>query len=171
MGKKVTTAKASFNQKEVAEKNAHIERRNAKEAAPFLEDPNAKFAAFEVDAKAAEEAGAEMAALNGDDLKAFATPASVLGNVEKHAAASQEKATAVKDAIKEQTKAASEVTPQSGGTNEAKKQLKTMMAKVEELTRKVAAIKVKISGKCKSLTAQKMEPTAEAIRKAAQSKG
>merc|ERR1712139_169091 len=61
--KKFADGKKAFEVKLKAERNAHIEARNAKEAAPFLEGPTAKMEALEADAKAAEEAGAPMAKL------------------------------------------------------------------------------------------------------------
>merc|ERR1712196_703604 len=75
--KKAEEAKRGYTQKEAAEKNAHIEARNQKEAAPFLEGPKAKFAALEAASKTCDEAAAPMIDLKGDDLKVFATPASV----------------------------------------------------------------------------------------------
>lgn len=127
--------------------------------------------ALEADAKATQEAGAPMVSLNGDDLKAFATPASVLEAVEKHAAAVKEKAEAAKEAIKEQLEAVQKTTPQSGGTNYARQQLNAMKSKLEEFTRNATKTNGIISQKCKSMTASKMTPTAECIRKAAQKKG
>merc|ERR1719331_1987742 len=64
-------AKGDYSNKERAEKNAHIEIRNNKEAAPFLEGPTAKLAAVEAASKAAEEAAAAMIALSPEELEAF----------------------------------------------------------------------------------------------------
>lgn len=168
--KKTTEAKKSFNTKEIAEKNAHIEAKNTREAAPFLADPKAKFEALEAAVKAGDEAAAPMMSISADDLKTFATPASVLEAVEGHAATIKEKAEAVKEAVKEQTKAVSEASPQSGGTALAKKQLAVINVQVEGLAKKIRTAVVTITGKCKTLTASKMDPVAQAIRSAASAK-
>jgi len=168
--KKAHVAKQAFHAKENTERNAHIEAKNAKEAAPFLADPKAKLEALEALVKACDEAAAPMIAISNDDLKTFATPASILEAVEGHAAALKEKADAVREAVKEQTKAVSEVTPQTGGTGLAKKQLSTINAQVEGHTKKVRTNVSVLSNKCKGLTAAKMDPVAKAIRDAAGAK-
>jgi hypothetical protein len=169
--KKVSAAKATYYKKEQDEKNAHIEARNMKEAGPFLADPKAKVEALEAEAKACEEAAAPMVSLNGEELKKFATPASVKEAVEKHAAAVKEKADAARESLKEQSESVNKVTPQTGGTAEAKKQLNAMKSKVQDLASKASTTNSKVQAKCKSLVSAKMEPTAEGIRKAAQKKG
>merc|ERR1712072_96904 len=115
----------TFSDKEHSERNAHIVARTEKEAAPFLDGPKAKMEALEADAKAAQEAGAALTALGfgSDELKAFATPATVMEAVDKLSAAVKEKADAARELVKEQKKAAAEATPQNAGTAEAKKQL------------------------------------------------
>ena len=46
MGVKVAKAKGDFSNKDRMELNAHIEARNAKEAAPFVDGPKAKLEAL-----------------------------------------------------------------------------------------------------------------------------
>jgi len=167
---KVKNATKALEQKVQLERNAHVEARNAKEAAPFVDGPKALMQALEADAKAAEEAGAPVATISGEDFRAFATPASVLEAVEKLAAAVKVKADAAREAIKEQTKAVTEVSPQNGGTSAAKNQLKTMANRCEELARKTTKAVGSLSNKCRSLINAKVEPCAEAIRKIAQEK-
>jgi len=164
-------AQSAFQDKEQKEKNAHIEAKNAKEAAPFLEDPKAKMEALEADGKAADEAFAPMKTLSAEELKAFATPASVKDATEKLAASAKEKADALREAIKEQTQKVSEVKPQSGGTSEAKKQLKAMSLKCEEIERRMKQNKTTVTNKCNQLVSSLMDPVAEAIRKAATKAG
>jgi uncharacterized coiled-coil DUF342 family protein len=169
--KKCGEAKNKYQKTETAEKSAHIEARNAREAAPFLAEPKAKFEAVEASSKAAEEAAAPLVSLTGDELAKFATPAAVLEAVEQHAAAVKEKAEAARESIKEQRKAATEATPQSGGTTEAKKQLGAMGSKLEEMASKAKKTVAVLAQKCKSLTTSKMDPVAVAIRDAAHKKG
>jgi len=111
-----------------------------------------------------------MVSLSGEELQAFATPASVLEKVEKFAVSVTEKATEVREAVKEQTKAVSEVTPPTGGTNEAKKQLKAITLKVDELTRQTKQKLNILKNKCKTLVDAKFNAAAEGIRKHAQKK-
>jgi hypothetical protein len=168
---KVTGAKKAFEAKEVSERNAHIEARNQKEAAPYIDGPKAKMEPLEADAKAAEEAAAPMISLNAEDLKVFATPASIIAAVEKLNGDVKSKADALREVIKEQLKAATEASPQTGGTAEAKKQLKSMSGKLENLVRSTLAKVNNLKSKAKNLVSAKLEPVAEAIRKSAQGKG
>jgi len=169
--KKVVDGKKDLQGKENAERNAHIEAKNQKVAAPFIKDPTAKMEELEGVVKAAEEAAKPMASLSGDDLKSFATPASVLEAVEKHSKAAKEKADALRESIKEQMKAVSEVTPACGGTGLAQRTLKTLSSKLDELSKKAHKSLTTVGAKSRTLTAAKMEPTAEAIRKLAGKKG
>jgi len=168
---KVATGKRAFSGKEASEKNAHIEARNQKEAAPFLEGPKARMEALDADSNAAKEAAAPMLSLAGDALKEFATPATVSEALEKLAASIKENAAAAQEAIKEQTKAVGEVTPQTSGTAEAKKQLRDMGTRAATATRDATQKLNIVKNKCQSLIAAKLEPTAQAIRKYAQTKG
>jgi len=168
---KKESAKKAFNAKVLSEKNAHIEARNQKEAAPFLEAPKATIDALEAATKSVEAAGAPMVALTGDELNAFATPASVLEEVKNSGDAAKDKASEAKSAIDEQLKAVMAVTPQTGGTAFAKTQLKSLSMKLQELNNKSSKIIGSISQKCKSVTAVKMEPAAAGLRAAAQKKG
>jgi len=163
-------AKGEYSSKERAELNAHIVARNAKEAAPFLEGPKAKMEGLEAAAKATEDAAAPMVALKPEELEAFATPASTLATVEKHAAEVVEKAAEVREAVKEQQKAVSEVTPQTGGTGEAKKQLGAITARLQELDNKCKRLAPVLKNKCNSLVKAKLDPASEGIRKHAQEK-
>jgi len=168
---KVATAKRTFSAKEAPEKNAHIEARNQKEAAPFLEGPKARMEKLDADSNAVKEAAAPMLSLAGDALKDFATPASVSEALEKLAASIKENAAAAQEAIKEQSKAVGEVTPQTSGTAEAKKQLRDMAARAANATKDATQKLNIVKTKCQSLIAAKLEPTAQAIRKYAQTKG
>jgi hypothetical protein len=162
--KKVATAKREYSVKEKAEMNAHIEARNQREAAAFLEAPNAKLEALVAAAKAAEDASAAFTSLSGDELLAFETPAAVLEAAEKALVDVNEKANETKEICKEQFKAASDVTPQTGGTAEAKKQIKIVQTKIEEAIRKASKCVTASKSNCQKIVANKLEPTAAAIR-------
>merc|ERR1711865_1293573 len=81
-----------------------------------------------------------------------------------------EKAVAVREAVKEQQKAVSEVTPQTGGTGEAKKQLGAISARLQELESKCKRLTPALKNKCNSLVKAKLDPASEGIRKHAQEK-
>merc|ERR1719162_788034 len=111
-----------------------------------------------------------MIALKPEELEAFATPASTSATVEKHTADVVEKAVEVREVLKEQQKAVSEVTPQTGGTGEAKKQLGTISARLHELENKCKRLTPVLKNKCNSLVKAKLDPASEGIRKHAQEK-
>jgi hypothetical protein len=167
----VATAKKEYSQKERSEAIAHIEAKNLKDAAPFVDGPKALVDALEALSKAAEEASAPMAALSAEDLETFATPASVLEAMEKSTKEITEKANEAREAVKEQTKAASEASPQSGGTTEAKKQLKGMSWKIDALGRQASKTLSVLKAKAVSIAGKKMELVSAAIRKQMQAKG
>jgi hypothetical protein len=92
--KKIMMAKKQFAAKELAEKNAHIEAREKKQADEVTSGVNVKVEAMEAAAKKLEETSAPLTSLKGAELIAFATPATVLEDCEKLL-------TEVTDAIKE----------------------------------------------------------------------
>merc|ERR1712124_142029 len=100
------------------------------------ETPKAKLETLEAAAKAAEDASSAFTALSGDELLAFTTPATVLEATEKAVADVSAKAAETREACKDQFKVVSEVSPQTGGTAEAKKQIKSVQGKVEEAVRR-----------------------------------
>jgi len=144
--------------------------RNKKEAAPFVEGPKAALEALEAAAKAAEEAAAAMVSLAGEELEAFASPATVLENVEKINAVVTTKAAKVRDALKEQQTAVAELKAQTGGTAEAKKQFAIISQKLNECISKASKANNTVKAKCASLVKAKLDPAAEGIRKHAQKK-
>jgi chromosome segregation ATPase len=168
--KKIAASRRDFATKERAEVNAHIEIRNQKEAAPFLEAPKAKLEALEDLVKAVEEAAAPLASLSGEELLAFTSPATVLEAVEKGNADVAAKANEAREALKEQVKAANEKTPPSGGIAEAKKQLSALQRKVQDVVAKTSKTLATIRAKCKAIVEPKSTVVAAAIRKHAMSK-
>jgi len=163
-------AKAKYIAQERTEANAHVEARNLKVAGEFLDEPNKQAAALEAEVALIEAAGAAIVSLTGEELEAFATPASVVAKVEKHYAATTEKATAAREAIKEQTKAVAAVAPQNGGTALAKTKLQELGRKVEDLAKKAPRLSGQVRSKVQAIVAPKMQTTADAIRKYAASK-
>jgi hypothetical protein len=164
----VSAAKRDYTNKEKSESNAHIEARNLKEAAPYLEGPKTKLEAVTGTVSDAESAASSLVALSGDELEAFATPASVLEVVEKASSSIAEKVTEVKEAVKEQSKIVAEVSPQTGGTAEATKQLRQIQAKVDEASRKIAKLLGVVKSKCTAILNPKLDIASSAMRKLGQ---
>jgi hypothetical protein len=80
---KVETGKKSYLQKETAERNAHIEVRERKEADALLSDASGKLEAVEAAGGALEAAAQPLLVVDGVELEAFATPQTVSESVEK----------------------------------------------------------------------------------------
>jgi hypothetical protein len=142
-----------------------------KEAAPYIEGPQSKLEVILGMASDAENAASSLVSLSGDELLAFATPGSVSDVVEKANASVAEKVAEIKETIKEQSKVVSEVTPQTGGTGEAKSQLRQIQSKVEESSRKTSKLLATVKSKCAAIVNPKLEATSAAIRKYAQKEG
>jgi len=166
--RKVSDAKREYSAKERSESNAHIEARNLKEAAPYFEGPKAKLEAVDGIVSEAENAASSLVSLSGEELQAFATPASVLEVVEKASASSVEKVKELKEALKEQNKVVAEVSPQTGGTAEAKTQLRQIQAKVDEAAKKLQKLLATVKSKCGQIVNPKLDVASSAIRKYAQ---
>merc|ERR1712232_558713 len=145
---KFQKAKGEYANKERTEANLHIEIRNKKEAAQYVEGPQAKLEAVETAAKAAEETAAAMVSLTGEELEAFEKPATVLKNVEKLHARVTEKAAGVREALKEQQKVLAELKTQTGGTAEAKKQFASISQKLQEFVGKASKASSIVKAKC-----------------------
>jgi hypothetical protein len=141
-----------------------------KEAGPFIEGPQAKMAAVEAAAKAVEEAAAPMVTLVDKELEDFATPSAVWNNSDKQVAVLNAKAAEVREAVKEQQKAASEVTPQTDGLREAAKQLKSISHQCHEVTNKAVKASAVVRNKCIGLVKEHLDAAAEGIRKHVQDK-
>lgn len=163
--KAIAKARGPYAAKEKEEREAHIEARNNKEAAPFLEEPKSKMEVLEAEAAAVEEAAAPLASLSSEELLAFASPGPVLEKVEKLAASVAEKAKEARESIKEQLKKVSETSPKTGGTALAKNQLAIFTPKVEELFRKATGKASVVKSKSNQVVQSKIEPTVAAIRK------
>jgi len=140
------------------------------EAAHFVSGPKNLMAVLEAEVEAVEEAGEAMKSLTGDELAAFATPASTLEKVEKLQTSVAERAKAVQKLVKKQNTAVAAVTPQTAGTGAAKKELGAIKAKVQEMVTKVSKMATLLKKQCKTLADTNVQPAAEGIRKHASAK-
>merc|ERR1711935_863415 len=111
-----------------------------------------------------------MVSLTGEELEAFAKPATALKNVEKLHARVTEKAAGVREALKEQQKVLAELKAQTGGTAEAKKQFASISHKLQEFIGKASKANSMVKAKCAALVTAKLDPVAEGIRKHATKK-
>jgi hypothetical protein len=109
-----------------------------------------------------------MVSLSGEELQAFATPGSVLDVVQKANTSLLEKVAEVKEALKEQNKVVAEVSPQTGGTAEAKTQLRQIQTQADSATGKTSKLLSTVKAKCTAILNPKLDVASSAIRKYAQ---
>eukprot|EP00931_Biecheleriopsis_adriatica_P033416 TRINITY_DN193_c0_g1_i5.p1 TRINITY_DN193_c0_g1~~TRINITY_DN193_c0_g1_i5.p1 ORF type:complete len:2073 (-),score=714.85 TRINITY_DN193_c0_g1_i5:36-6125(-) len=131
---KVAAGKKDFQKAEAAEKNAHIEAKERREAeaitGPIIKDVEAA----EALAKKVEDAAEPLVSKKGEELHAFETPASILKDVETLLPDATAALTKVKSTIQEETKKVAKAV--KGPMLEAKKELQKTYAKVESAIKK-----------------------------------
>eukprot|EP00434_Breviolum_minutum_P029551 symbB.v1.2.026128.t1/scaffold2586.1/size75639/1 len=184
---KVNTAKKEFAKAEAAEKTAHIEAKERKEAEVLLKDSQAQFETAEamsakitsvaeglLAAKALEEAGVRHcympcnACVQGEDLLKFATPSSVLEEVEKMVPEATSVSSKAKAQIMEEAKKIKAV---KGPLAEAKKEMAKLTGKVETLLKKNSHTLQAVKAACKSLADAGAAKAAAALRSQVHKKG
>jgi len=131
--KKAVQAKKDFAKKELAEKNAHIEARERKEAQAITAPVAEKVEAMEAAAKQLEEVATPLTSLKGAEIEAFATPVSVLEDGEKLVTTISESVTEVKACVKEALGKLPKMP--KGPMLEGKKDLIKMQSKADSTTR------------------------------------
>jgi len=147
--KKVQGAKSKYFVTEKAELNAHIIARDMKEAEVITGCAKPLVQAAEVAFKEVESKTEELTSLDNEGVLAFPKPATLMEELEKLAAAAQEKLTDARKSVKEQSDVANAVTPATRGTVEAKKQIKEMQLKLDPMTRNAAKAFNNVRAKCK----------------------
>jgi hypothetical protein len=162
---KVQAAKLEYQAKERSEPRAHIEARNQKEAAKYVDGVTGKVEDCVKEAKECEDAAAVLTSLSAEDVESYETPATTLANVEKLAASVKEHVSQAQEVIKDQQKAVQEVTPQTGGIKEAKQQLHVLLNKTTEAAKKSGMALSLCKNKLKNLVDGQMSAVAEGIRK------
>jgi len=159
--KKLATAKGDFAKKDQAEKNAHIEVRERKEAA-LTSAPAEKVEAVEARAKKVAEDVKPLVSLESAELEAFATPVSLLEEVETQLKEMLEAAAEAKASIKEQMAGMAKVA--KGPLLEARKELHKMEAKCATLSAQAKANVEAVGTKCKAIVDSKYGQVAGALR-------
>lgn len=159
---KATTAKREYAARELAEKNAHIEAKEQKEAEELMGDCTAEVAAAEADSKKLEEAAEPLTSLPAADREAFATPATVLEQVDKLLVALRATVTKAKASIKE--KLAALPTPATPAGNRAKPALIKLQAQAEAFLRKGSTTADAVRKACGAIVGGKLGAAAAALR-------
>merc|ERR1712232_210848 len=130
--RKIISAKSQVKQKEQAEKTAHIEAREKKEAMKIVGIAIPKVEAYEAAQKAVIDTAEPLVALEKDDLAKFATPAAVQSKVEKLHTEALVALEEARKACKEQMQVANDIKPPTRVSNAAKRDLQTMLGKLDQ---------------------------------------
>lgn len=169
---KVNNAKKEFAKAEAAERTAHIEAKERREAEAILKEANGQFeAAEEQSNKVTAAAEALLAAAKGEggaELAKFATPSSVQQEVERlvpEAAAAFQK---MKSHIVEESK---KIKAGKGPLAEAKKQMLQINTKAETLVKKNNTTLQAVNSACAKISESGAARAAVALRKQVQEKG
>ncbi|CAK9067147.1 unnamed protein product [Durusdinium trenchii] len=167
---KVNNAKKEFAKAEAAERTAHIEAKERREAEAILKEANGQFeAAEEQSNKVTAAAEALLAAAKGEggaELAKFATPSSVQQEVERlvpEAAAAFQK---MKSHIVEESK---KIKAKQG--QQAKKQMLQINTKAETLVKKNNTTLQAVNSACAKISESGAARAAVALRKQVQEKG
>jgi len=163
--KKVQQSKLDFKKTEQDEANAHILKKQKKEAAVITAPAEPKVQAAVVAAQAVEDAGKEFVDLDKDATLSFAKPATITATVEKLAAACHEACEEAKKVLKEQQQVATKTTPPTPSSIAAKKELHTMTGQVHNSISKSKKTVDAIKGKCNTIVNNYYDKAAVALRK------
>jgi len=160
--KKVIQAKTEYFKKEEAERNAHIEARERKEADAILEVAVAKVDAMEACAKELEEATKTLTALQGPELDAFECPATAFENAEKLRDALTDSVKETRASVKEQQGKVTKAV--KGPLLEAKKELAKMDQKAGAIERKCKSTMEAMVTACSNIVDSRCAEAAAAFR-------
>mmetsp|Transcript_99440 Transcript_99440/g.309818 ORF Transcript_99440/g.309818 Transcript_99440/m.309818 type:complete len:710 (-) Transcript_99440:118-2247(-) len=167
--KKVQTAKGEFIKKEEAEKNAHIEARERKEAAAITGEASAKMEAVEACVKRLAERVKPLTSLEGAEVEAFASPVSLLEEAEGLLKEALEAVAAVKACTKEQQAKVAKAT--KGPLAEVRKELHKMDAKAAASAAACKTSADSVRDKCASIVRATFGRVATALRSEAERRG
>mmetsp|Transcript_140529 Transcript_140529/g.365619 ORF Transcript_140529/g.365619 Transcript_140529/m.365619 type:complete len:1956 (-) Transcript_140529:48-5915(-) len=160
--------KKEFAKKELAEKNAHIEARERKEAEIITGPASAKVEAMDVAAKALEEAAQSLVSISGEDLEAFATPIAVIERTEQLLEVAMKCIEEVKVSVAEQQDKLPKVV--KGPMLEAKRELQKMLNQSELVKKQSAGVMDSVRGKCQRIVDARSAEVSGKLRGELQSK-
>lgn len=133
--KKTAVEKQSYSRKEVAERSAHITRKDQKVADEITGPATQKMTALEAVAEKLKAATAPLTSLDKAAQLAFETPCTILAEAEKLMASLTEAANETRAAVKEQSVKLAEVKAQNAPMVEARKTMAQMTSKIESTAR------------------------------------
>eukprot|EP00929_Paragymnodinium_shiwhaense_P077106 TRINITY_DN3968_c0_g1_i1.p1 TRINITY_DN3968_c0_g1~~TRINITY_DN3968_c0_g1_i1.p1 ORF type:complete len:2055 (-),score=796.97 TRINITY_DN3968_c0_g1_i1:227-6391(-) len=163
--RKLAAARKELAATELKEKNAQVEARERKEAAEYLDKVEPLFASVQAASKAVEEAGQQFAELDLEGVEAFATPATLLQQVETLATACTKKVIDLRKAAKEQMTRIIEVKPATGFATLAKRELGKMQTTAEAANRTSTKVLEGVRSQCKKMSAKLSKDISRALRK------
>jgi len=167
--KTISRAKNDYTKRQQAEKNAHIEARERKEAEALTAEASTKLDTMEASAKSLEDAASQLVSLSGADLEAFATPISVREEIAKLAASTTASVEEARSCVKEQqAKVAKAV---KGPMAEAKRELGKMMTQVDTTAKTCSHTVAAVHKKCETIAVARHAVAAAALRGEVQNKG
>jgi hypothetical protein len=162
---KVAAAKKEFHKAEAAEKTAHIEAKERKEAEAITSEVFVELEAAEALAKKVEDSSEPLLSLKGEEVKGFATPASLSEEVERLVLEATEALSKVKSAALEQTKKLAKAA--KGPMLEAKKEIGKMVVKVDAASKKCNTTLQAVHTACQSLIEEGFGKASTSLREAA----
>jgi len=165
---KVAVAKKEFAKAEAAEKTAHIEAKERREAEAILSEASKELEAAEGDAAKVTTAAEELLGVQGEELMKFATPATVLEEVEKLTPAAISALSKVKTAIMSKSK---DIKVPKGPLAEARKELVKLLNKAEVTSKKSSSTLQAVKAACKTISEAADAKASEALRSEASAKG
>jgi len=167
---KLGNGKKDYAKNEVAEKNAHIERRERKEAEVITAPATAKFETLEAGAKALDEAAKALKDITGEELDAFATPLSVVEASEKELQAVLKCVEEAKAIIKEQ-QGKLPTSNVRGAMLDARRELQKMNAKCETTKKQCLGALDTVHKQCQVIIGARGGEISGMLRKQALEKG
>eukprot|EP00930_Biecheleria_cincta_P057710 TRINITY_DN4359_c0_g3_i1.p1 TRINITY_DN4359_c0_g3~~TRINITY_DN4359_c0_g3_i1.p1 ORF type:complete len:1928 (+),score=567.13 TRINITY_DN4359_c0_g3_i1:69-5852(+) len=167
--KKVRNAKEEFSKTETAEKNAHIEAKERREAEAITNEVTEELAAAELLAKQIEETADSLVSLKAEELQSFASPATVQETVAKLVPEAVEALSKVKEAAQEKQKTLAKAL--KGPMLEAKKNIIKMITSVDAATKKCNAKLGAVNTCCKGIAEDTLMRASSALRDMLRSSG
>ncbi|CAE7346554.1 EIF3A [Symbiodinium natans] len=165
---KVGAAKKDYFKAEEAERTAHLEAKERREAEALLAAAGKEVEAAEAEAAQVTSAAEPLVAAQGEELMKFEKPATVSEEVEKLAPAAAAALSKVRTSLLSQTK---EIKALKGPLAEARKELAKLIIKVDAAQKKVAAAKQAAEAACKTICEAADAKASTALRTEAAEKG
>ncbi|CAE7656546.1 unnamed protein product, partial [Symbiodinium sp. CCMP2456] len=165
---KVGAAKKDFFKAEEAERTAHLEAKERREAEALLAEANKTLEAAEAEGAKATTTSEALVAAQGEELMKFATPATVAEEMEALEPSASSLLSKAKASFLAQTR---EIKATKGPMMEAKKELTKLIAKADIALRKVKAAAEAVKKACKTISEAADAKASAALRSEAAEKG